>query len=104
MNRCARTLFIRVLGVWSSAALAGAVFLLTGAHEAQAGMNVWTSHFLTPYGEGVSQGGWAVAVDPISPTTLYAGSNTYGVIKSTDGGGIWSTANTDLSLDGQLLD
>jgi photosystem II stability/assembly factor-like uncharacterized protein len=88
-------LLARVLRAWSLAALAGAVFLLAGAYEAQAGVNAWTGHFL---GQGFG-GGMAVAVDPISPTTLYAGSLAFGVIKSTDGGGIWSTANTGLPLD-----
>jgi photosystem II stability/assembly factor-like uncharacterized protein len=87
--------FCLVLGMWSLAALAGAVFLLAGAHEAQAGVNAWTGHFL---GQGFG-GGMAVTVDPTSPTTLYAGSLAFGVIKSTDGGGIWSTANTGLPLD-----
>jgi hypothetical protein len=97
MKRSATRLLARVSGVRRAATLAGAVFLVAGAHGAQAGMNVWTSHFLANPG-----GGEALAVDPISPTTLYAGGVGFGVIKSTDGGGIWSTANTGLPLDGQV--
>jgi hypothetical protein len=46
----------------------------------------------------------ALALDPTTPTTLYAGTVGYvgipggGVFKSTDGGGSWSAANTGLPL------
>ena len=35
----------------------------------------------------------ALAIDPVTPTTLYAGT-WGGVFKSTDGGGNWSAVNT----------
>jgi len=67
------------------AVICTAVFV-TGAHTAQAGINVWTSH-------GPSAG--ALAIDATTPGTLYAG-NSGGVFKSTDGGNTWSVTNTGL--------
>ena len=62
-------------------------------HTVSAGTNVWTSN--GPEGGYVR----ALAIDPQTPTTLYAG--TYGgVFKSTDGGGNWSTVNTGLTATG----
>ena len=43
--------------------------------------------------------GWrssALAIDPATSATLYAGTFTGGVFKSTDSGGTWSPANTGL--------
>ena len=39
----------------------------------------------------------ALAIDPVTPTTLYAGTDGGGVFKSTDGGGNWSAINTGLT-------
>ena len=39
----------------------------------------------------------ALAIDPQTPSTLYAGTVDAGVFKSTDGGGHWSAANTGLT-------
>ena len=42
----------------------------------------------------------AIAIDPLTPTTLYAGtgcSTGSGVFKSTDGGGHWSAVNTGVT-------
>jgi len=36
----------------------------------------------------------ALAIDPITPLTLYAGADGGGVFKSTDGGGNWTAMNT----------
>lgn len=55
-----------------------------------AGINVWTS--LGPEGGSIS----ALAIDPATPTTLYAGANIGGVFKSTNGGESWSAINTGL--------
>jgi len=41
--------------------------------------------------------GRALAIDPTTPATLYAGTEG-GVFKSTDGGGNWSAVNTGLPL------
>ena len=38
----------------------------------------------------------ALAIDPQTPATLYAGTSAYGVFKSTNGGGSWSAFNTGL--------
>jgi hypothetical protein len=38
----------------------------------------------------------ALAVDPLNPATVYAGTNR-GVFKSVDGGGSWSAINTGLT-------
>ena len=56
-----------------------------------AGTNVWTSH--GPEGGPII----ALAIDPATPTTLYAGTDFGGVFKSTDGGENWSAANTGLT-------
>ena len=39
----------------------------------------------------------ALAIDPTTPSTLYAGTVDGGVFKSTDGGGSWSAVNTGLA-------
>ncbi|MEO6325529.1 MAG: hypothetical protein ABIQ65_12970 [Thermoanaerobaculia bacterium] len=65
----------------------GLAFSLT----AFAGAGVWTSG--GPYGGFVS----ALAINPATPSTLYAGTGGGGVFKTTDSGGTWSAANTDLT-------
>ena len=39
----------------------------------------------------------ALAIDPATPATLYAGTDGGGVFKSTNGGGDWSAVNTGLT-------
>lgn len=39
----------------------------------------------------------ALAIDPASPMTVYAGTNGFGVFKSVNGGGAWIAANTGLN-------
>jgi hypothetical protein len=51
---------------------------------------VWTS--VGPYGGRIR----ALAIDPTTPATLYAGTDGGGVSKSTDAGGTWAAANTGL--------
>jgi hypothetical protein len=78
------------------AAMCAAV-LVTRVHAVQAGINVWTGQ--GPAGAFVR----ALAIDPTTPGTLYAGTGRYfgdgsgtgGLYKGTDGGGTWSAANTD---------
>jgi photosystem II stability/assembly factor-like uncharacterized protein len=70
------------------AAVAG--LLCIGAGPAVAD---WTS--IGPYGEGVIA--FVLALDPTTPTTLYAGTYGGGVFKSTDGGTSWSAVNTGLT-------
>ena len=82
--------------------LAVALLSANGVSLAEAGVNVWTSN--GPAGESIQ----ALAIDPTSPSTLYAGSSncgtyvchagsaTGGVFKSTDGGESWTRANAGL--------
>ncbi len=41
-----------------------------------------------------------LAIDPINPTTLYAGINPFGIFKSADGGGNWFGVNNGLTAEG----
>ena len=41
---------------------------------------------------------WALTIDPVTPTTLYAGTDD-GVFKSTDGGENWRAVNTGIPND-----
>jgi hypothetical protein len=50
--------------------------------------NVWTS--IGPDGGII----YTLAIDPKTPTTLYAGIDDGGVFKSTDGGRSWSAVTT----------
>ncbi len=48
-----------------------------------------------------------IAIDPTTPTTVYAGTMTKGVWKTTDGGGHWSAASvglTTLWIEGLVVD
>jgi len=42
----------------------------------------------------------ALAIDPVTPTTLYAGRNSDGIFKSTDGGSSWFEADMGLPFTG----
>ncbi len=58
---------------------------------AYAGPGVWTTG--GPYGGEI----YALAIDPASPATLYAGAWMGGVFKSTNSGTTWTVANTGLT-------
>src|SRR2546426_472388 len=58
---------------------------------ASAGVNVWTS---SGPEDGIVN---ALAVDPATPATVYAGTDGAGVFKSVNGGGSWATVNTGLT-------
>ena len=73
------------------AAFAFAASLIANAHAARAGVNVWTTH--GPFGEIVQ----ALGIDPIMPSTLYAGTYGAGVFRSTSGGTDWTAVNTGLT-------
>ena len=60
------------------------------ASTVSAGPNAWTS--IGPEGGSIL----SLAIDPATPTTLYAGTEGGGVFKSTNGGGNWITVNTGL--------
>ena len=69
-----------------------AVFLflmITGISKA--GLNEWTSH--GPEGGYVR----SLAINPNTPSTIYAGTWGGGVFKSTNGGGNWTAMNTGLT-------
>ena len=73
--------------------LVGLLVLLTmsQAGTVLAGNNVWTSN--GPEGGMI----YALAIDPATPSTLYAGTYGRGVFKSANGGASWSAANTGLT-------
>ncbi len=58
--------------------------------RADTGAIVWTSN--GPEGGDIR----ALAIDPATPSTLYAGTGYGGVFKSTDGGENWEAVNTGL--------
>jgi len=72
------------------------LFSISQAGTVSAGINVWTSN--GPEGGSIR----ALAIDPATPSTLYAGTDNYvigshGVFKSTNGGGNWTPVNTGLT-------
>jgi len=69
MRQSVTGLFTVALDVWTSTVLTCAVLLVASAHMAQAGINTWTTH--GPYGGRVL----ALAINPTTPSTLYAGTN-----------------------------
>src|SRR5437867_4925246 len=64
-----------------------------GVGRAHAGLNVWTSN--GPGGGTVL----ALAIDPATPSSVYAGTNRGGVFKSTNGGTSWTAVNTGLPFN-----
>jgi hypothetical protein len=62
-----------------------------GACTAHNGMNVWTGN--GPAGADIG----SLAVDPTTPSTLYAGAIGSGVFKSIDGSASWNPTNTGLT-------
>src|SRR5438105_1230466 len=64
-----------------------------GQQTAEGGINSWTS----TNGPGGGPIG-ALAIDPVTPATLYAGTDSNGVFKSTNGGASWSAVNTGLTV------
>jgi hypothetical protein len=61
------------------------------ASVAHGAVNGWTP--IGPYGGTV----FALALDPATPTTLYAGTDGGGVFKSPDGGDTWHAVSTGLT-------
>jgi photosystem II stability/assembly factor-like uncharacterized protein len=76
--------------------------LADGISKSINGGESWTSinNGLTPgyYGGFYT---WSVAIDPITTSTLYAGSN--GAVKSTDSGANWKSMNEGLFITPQAL-
>src|SRR3989475_5314014 len=77
-------------GTWTALMLS-VLLLVVSLHRAEAGVNAWTTN--GPHSETIN----ALAIDPQTPTTLYAGTSGHGVFKSADGGGNWSAVNTGLT-------
>ena len=77
----------RALVVWSIAMIA----IVVASAPAVAGVDKWTN--LGPEGANV----FALAIDPVKPNTLYAGTNGGGVFKSTNGGTSWAPAISGLT-------
>jgi hypothetical protein len=75
------------------------VLLVARAPMAHAGTNVWTGHGPYKVGYGVT----ALAIDPTTPSTLYAGTHGGGVVRSTDSGGSWSAVNSGFSGDARFV-
>jgi hypothetical protein len=74
-----------------AAALALSLGLWMGADgSVDAAGEAWSS--ISPEGASIT----ALAVDPLFPTTLYAGTKETGMLKSTDAGGSWIAANNGL--------
>ena len=67
------------------------VLFASQAGTVSAGTNVWTN--IGPEGGRIQ----ALAIDPTTPGTLYAGTWAGGVFKSTNGGAAWSAVNTGLT-------
>src|ERR1700675_2888517 len=61
------------------------------AVDAVAGVNGWTA--IGPDGANVV----ALAIDPRTPSTAFAGTVGSGILKSTTGGATWATANAGLT-------
>jgi hypothetical protein len=80
------------------------LLVLLGASQTSsvsAGINVWMSN--GPEGGSI----YALAIDPLTPSTVYAGTNLGGVFKSTNGGGTWSAVNiglTDTDINALAID
>lgn len=61
-----------------------------GLHKSVDGGATWSNV------NGTLPNVYALAIDPTSPQTLYAGTSARGVFKSTNGGGSWAAANSGL--------
>src|ERR1700730_3184939 len=77
---------LRYAGVWLLLAVGTSFSTI-----ANAGQGVWTSG--GPHGQDIR----ALAINPATPATLYAGTNGGGIFKSTDSGGTWAATNTGLT-------
>ena len=81
----------RKLRLVSLGGLLGAL-LVTSSVTAEGGINSWTS--IGPEGGSIA----ALAIDPVTPGTLYAGTYDGGVFKSVSAGESWSAVNTGLPI------
>lgn len=81
---------------WNHVMAWASVFAIFGTGSVRAETNAWTS--IGPSGGNAH----ALAVDPLSPGTVYAGTSR-GVLKSTDGGANWRAANSGLRVSSTLV-
>ena len=88
--RSGRTIRFRRDTMGIVAAVACGLLLSGHFHVAAAGLNLWTNS--GPQGAVVI----ALAVDPVTAGTVYAGTAGKGVFKSMDGGATWHSANVGL--------
>src|SRR3989442_7907262 len=77
-----------------TALLLSALLLFCSLHGAEAGVNVWTTN--GPEGGSIS----ALAVDPQTPTTPYAGTTSGGVFQSIDRRNHWRALHTGVGATG----
>jgi photosystem II stability/assembly factor-like uncharacterized protein len=81
--------------IWLSVLLVAAVLgVASSPRQSLAGADTWTS--LGPEGGSIMH----LLVDPSDPATLYAGSATGGIFKSTDGAVSWRAVNQELRDSG----
>jgi len=78
-------------GAWRGLVIICAACVIARAHSAQAGLNVWTTN--GPGHETIL----SLAIDPVMPMTLYAGTENDGVFRSPDGGTMWSAAGANMT-------
>src|SRR5439155_11015016 len=77
---------------WNSVPIVLAVLVWLGlAGSASAGVNTWTT--TGPAGGRVQ----SLAVDPVTTTIIYAGTDGGGIFRSTNGGASWTAINAGLS-------
>lgn len=79
--------------------------LLGGSAQAAPPSQFWVSN--GPYGGYIGildfpSTSIAIAVDPTTPTTVYAASGLAGIFKSTNGGGTWAAINNGLVASGSF--
>ena len=73
----------------------------TGLYKSTNAGQTW--NWIIPNGVPVSSWAWFVAVDPTTPSTIYADWHHYGLFKSTDGGATWAAARTGLNDEAVTL-
>jgi len=75
--------------------LATPLMLALSCRVTYAGINVWTGNN-GPYQTATLGVVLSLAVDPLTPSTVYAGTSDSGVYKSTDGGATWTQRSSGM--------
>src|SRR3989442_4057915 len=68
------------------------------AQENALSLNRWSGN--GPYGAFIR----SLAIDPLNPATIYAGTESQGIFKSTDNGGSWSSSLANGSFFALAID